>query len=345
MIAAVAAGNCAILRPSEKVPKTAAVLARIVRESFDEAEVACVVETGIDLANELITMPFDHVFFTGSIPVGRKILAAAAANLASVTLELGGKSPLVVDETADIAKTAERAVWGKFLNAGQTCVAPDYALVHRGILPAFVEAAKRTIAEFYGETEDARKSSPDFARIIDENGFRRLVSLLEEAVAAGAKVEIGGVTDPADRYIAPTLLTNVGRDSPVMREEIFGPILPVLTYETLDEIPDRINALGKPLALYVFSRRTENIESIVRRTSSGGVVINNVVIHFSNPNIPFGGVGESGQGSYHGWYGFRTFSHERSVMKQGPLALLNHVYPPYGPKTQRILKLINEFFL
>jgi aldehyde dehydrogenase (NAD+) len=345
MIAAVAAGNCAILRPSEKVPKTAAVLAHIVRESFDEAEVACVTETGVDMANELITMPFDHVFFTGSIPVGRKVMTAAAANLASVTLELGGKSPLVVDETADIAKTTERAMWGKFLNAGQTCLAPDYALVHIDILALFVEAAKRKIAEFYGKTEDVRKSSPDLARIIDDSGFQRLSSLLEEAVAAGARVEIGGVTNPGERYIAPTLLTNVGWDSRIMREEIFGPILPVLTYEALEEVPDRINALGKPLALYVFSRRPENVEAVVRRTSSGGVVINNVVIHFSNPNIPFGGVGESGQGSYHGWYGFRTFSHERTVMKQGRIGFWNNLYPPYGPKMRRILDVVNKFFL
>lgn len=341
LIAAVAAGNCAILRPSEKVPKTAAILSRIVRESFDEAEVACVTEPGIDMANELIAMPFDHVFFTGSVAVGRRVMAAAAANLAGVTLELGGKSPLVVDESADIERTAERAVWGKFINTGQTCVAPDYALVQATVLPAFVDAAKRKIAEFYGETEEAREASPAYARIIDDASFQRLCSLLEKA---GGQVEIGGRLNAADRYIAPTLLTNVNENSPLMREEIFGPILPILSFGTLDEVPARINALGKPLAMYVFSRRPENVELMVRRTSSGGVVVNNVVIHLSNPYLPFGGVGESGQGSYHGWYGFRTFSHERSVMRQGWPSLGSNLYPPYGPKMERVVSLLRRFF-
>jgi aldehyde dehydrogenase (NAD+) len=343
LVAAVAAGNCAVLRPSEKVPATAAVLTHIISEAFDEAEVACVNEPGIELANALIAMPFDHVFFTGSVAVGRKVMTAAASSMASVTLELGGKSPLVVDETANIPKTAERAVWGKFINAGQTCVAPDYALVHEAVLPAFVAAVKRKIAEFYGESEEARRASPDFPRAIDLAAFRRLSSLLEQSVMAGARVEIGGTTDAAERYIAPTVLTGVGWDSPIMKEEIFGPILPVLGFRSLDEVPGRINALGKPLALYVFSRRRENVETVLRRTSSGGAVVNNVVIHLANPNLPFGGVGESGQGSYHGWYGFRTFSHERSVMRQGPAALVNALYPPYGPKMQRILDLVGRF--
>lgn len=344
LIAAVAAGNCAIIRPSEKVPHTAAVIARIIGESFDESEVACLTEAGpgVELATELLALPFDHIFFTGSIPVGKLVMAAAATHLASVTLELGGKSPLIVDEAADVGAAANRGIWGKFVNGGQTCIAPDYALVHESRLPAFLEAAKRQIARLYGDTEEARHASPDLARIIDDAAFARLSRLLEQATAAGAKVEIGGRTLASERYIAPTLLSGVEWDSPIMREEIFGPILPVLPFRSLDEVPERIHRIGKPLALYLFSRNERSVEFIRQRTSSGGIVINNVLIHFGNPNLPFGGVGESGQGSYHGVFGFRAFSHERSVLRQTPLGAMHLVYPPYGSRAERVLRLMGK---
>ena len=344
LVAAVAAGNCAVVRPSEKVPHTADVVTAIIRDVFEEAEVACVTEPGHDLANELIALPFDHIFFTGSGPVGRRVMAAAAGNLASVTLELGGKSPLIVDETAHVAAAAQRAMWGKFVNAGQTCIAPDHALVHESVLPEFLEAARRQVAHFYGDTEEARHASPYFARIIDDAAFRRLATLLDAARDAGAKVEIGGRVVAAERYIAPTILTNVAEDSPLMKEEIFGPILPVLTFRDLEEVPAHIERIAKPLALYFFSRSRRNIAMIRKRTSSGGAVVNNVLIHFGNPKLPFGGVGESGQGSYHGWYGFRTFSHERSVLHQTPVAMIHALFPPYTPTVQKAIRLAGRLF-
>ena len=340
LVAAVSAGNCAVIRPSEKTPRTADVIARIVRQAFEEREVACVTESGVELAQALVTFPFDHVFFTGSTRVGRQVMTAAAANLASVTLELGGKSPLIVDATADARAAGARAAWGKFVNAGQTCIAPDFALVEDTVAPAFVDGACRAIERFYGASEEARQASPDFARLIDDAAFRRVSALLEAAVDAGARVEIGGRVNASDRYIAPTILGNVTWDSPVMREEIFGPVLPVVTFASANEAIERINAGPTPLALYVFSGRRENIEDIVRRTASGGVAINDVLIHFGNPNLPFGGLRESGQGTYHGFYGFREFSHERAVIRQSPLGLSRLLQPPYGKRVRMLLRLI-----
>lgn len=342
LVAAVAAGNCAVLRPSEKVPRTADVLARIVRQAFEEREVACVTEPGIELAGALLMLPFDHVFFTGSTRIGRQVMVAAAEHLASVTLELGGKSPLIVDDTADAEAAGERAAWGKFVNAGQTCIAPDYALVDERVAPTFVESAKRTVARFYGASEEARQTTPDFPRLIDDAAFRRVVGLLDEAVASGARVEVGGRASPQERYIAPTILTNVDWDSPMMKEEIFGPVLPVVTFQSIGEAINRINAGPTPLALYLFSRSHDHIERVLRGTASGGVAINDVLLQYGNPQLPFGGLRESGQGSYHGWYGFRTFSHERSVLRQGRLALTRVLYPPYGRRVRGLLRIIGR---
>jgi aldehyde dehydrogenase (NAD+) len=343
LLAAVAAGNCVIARPSHKVPHVSSIIARIIVGVFDESEVACITEPGTNLADELIDLPFDHIFFTGSQAVGRKVMAAAATNLTTVTLELGGKSPLIIDKTADIELAAERAAWGKMLNAGQTCIAPDYALVDESVSAGFVEAAKRKIAGLYGESEEARQRSPDLARIIDDAAFRRLGYLLDSAVAAEARVEIGGRVDAAERYIAPTILTNVSWEATIMQEETFGPILPVLSFKNLESLPAKVNALGVPLALYVFSQSGENVEFLLSHISSGAVGINEVVLHSANPNLPFGGVGPSGQGNYHGWYGFRTFSHERPVMRQTPLNLQRLVYPPYGHRTEILANLLDRF--
>jgi aldehyde dehydrogenase (NAD+) len=328
LVAAVAAGNCAILRPSEKVPHTARVLERLVADAFPPEEVA-VVGGGVATAEALLELPFDHVFFTGSTAVGRKVMAAAAKHLGTVTLELGGKSPAVVDETADVRAAARRIAWGKFVNAGQTCVAPDYVMVHAGRERELVAELQTAIAEFYGATEDERQRSPDFARIVDAGAFRRLDALLRESVAAGARVEAGGRTDEAGRYVAPTLLTGVRADSPAMREEIFGPILPILTFRSIEEVVAHVRRGPKPLAMYVFSRRRAVVEALIGGTSAGGTVVNNVLIHLANPSLPFGGVGESGQGSYHGRFGFRAFSHERSVLVQGRAAMVDVFFPPY----------------
>jgi aldehyde dehydrogenase (NAD+) len=335
LVAAVAAGNCAVLRPSEKVPHTSAVVRRLVERVFEADEVA-VVGGGVTVANALLELPFDHFFFTGSTAVGRKVMAAAAKHLASVTLELGGKSPVFIDETADAADAARRLMWGKFVNAGQTCIAPDYVLIHERQERAFLDAARATIAEFYGATEEERRASTDFCRIVDAGAHRRISEMLEASVAAGARVEIGGVVDAEERYIAPTVLSNVTRYSPAMEEEIFGPILPVLTYKSLDDAMDIVRKGGKPLAMYLFCGSAANRERILAGTTAGATVVDNVLLHYANPHLPFGGVGESGQGSYHGEYGFRAFSHERAVMRQRGRPLAEMFYPPYARRMREI---------
>ena len=329
LVAAVAAGNCAILRPSERVPHTSAVAARIVAEVFAADEVAIV---GGDeaVADVLLGLPFDHVFFTGSTAIGRKVMAAAATHLSSVTLELGGKSPAIVDETADVPRAARSIMWGKFVNAGQTCVAPDFVLVHESRAAEFLDSARRALSSFYGPTEEARNRSDDFCRIIDDREWTRLSGLIEQAIAEGAAVEAGGAADRQDRYIAPTLLSGVRDDSVLMAGEIFGPVLPVLTYGTRDDLFRMLRSQPKPLAMYVFSRSQAHIDETLARTSAGGTVVNNCLIHLVNPGLPFGGTGESGFGSYHGRFGFEAFSHARAVVVQGRPALGALFHPPYA---------------
>lgn len=336
LIGALAAGNCVILRPSEKTAHTAAVVQDLIRSTFDEREVA-IFTGGVEVADALLELPFDHIFFTGSTRIGKKVMAKAAEHLASVTLELGGKSPCIIDETANLRATAERVVWGKFVNAGQTCVSPDYVLVHEKVQDAFVEQTRQAIARFYGSTEEARKQSPDLARIIDDGAFRRLKALLEETAAEGARVEIGGQTDAQERYIAPTVLTGVSPASAIMREEIFGPILPVLTWKSVEDVHALVERFGKPLVLYAFSRREKEVEALLRNTTSGAVLVNNTLMHVGHPELPFGGVGASGQGSYHGEASIRAFSHERAVMRQGRPIGVKMFYPPYSVRTKRLL--------
>jgi aldehyde dehydrogenase (NAD+) len=312
------------------------VLARILGEVFPEEEVA-VVRGGVEVAQNLLALPFDHVFFTGSIPVGKIVMGAAAKTLASVTLELGGKSPTLVDETAELPLAVERILWAKFVNAGQTCVAPDYVWIHASRLQEFLVQARGVLDRFYGPDEKARRESPDLSRIVNDRNFVRLASALDESVAAGAKVEAGGVRDADERYIAPTLLSAVTWEMPIMREEIFGPILPILTYRDLDEVYATLRARDKPLALYVFTRDSRRAWEVIRNTTAGGTVVNNAVIHAGNTYLPFGGVGASGMGNYHGEHGFRTLSHERAVLVQGPFRLLRYTFPPYGKRKQTLV--------
>jgi aldehyde dehydrogenase (NAD+) len=340
LVAAVAAGNRVVLKPSEKVPQTSAALARLVAAVWDESEVA-VLQGDAQLAAALVTLPFDHIFFTGSASTGRHVLAAAAARLTPVTLELGGKSPAIVDQSADVTRAAARIVWGKFMNAGQTCVAPDYVYVHASVAPAFLAAAKRTLATFYGATDEAREATPDYCRIVDRAAWERLSDLLDDAVGRGAQIETGGQRHAATRYLAPTIVANVPTDALLMGEEIFGPVLPVLTYRDIDEVHRFVAAHGRPLALYVFSEDQAAVERVIAHASSGGTVVNNVVLHLANPDLPFGGVGESGFGRYHGRFGFTTFSHERAVLTQRRPDLVHLFYPPYGRKVGRVLKLLN----
>jgi aldehyde dehydrogenase (NAD+) len=329
LVAAVAAGNCVIVRPSDKVPHTSEVARQIIAEAFAPDEVA-MISGPQSTADTLLALPFDHVFFTGSTPVGRKIMAAAAPHLSSVTLELGGKSPAIVDETAHIEQAASRIMWGKFVNAGQTCVAPDYAFVHAAKADEFFAACRRVLSSFYGATDEARRQSGDYCRMIDAGNWTRVTTLVAEAVRAGAKLEAGGQADEAERYIAPTILSNVAANSPIMTDEIFGPVLPVLTYRSLEEILSFLHARPKPLAMYVFSRSDVHIQEVLARTSAGGTVINNCLIHLINPGLPFGGTGDSGFGRYHGRFGFETFSHARAVLVQGRFSLAHVFYPPYA---------------
>jgi aldehyde dehydrogenase (NAD+) len=340
----VAAGNVCIVRPSEKVPATSAVMARIVADVFPEDE-AGIVLGGVDAADALLELPFDHIFFTGSTAVGRKVMHAAADHLASVTLELGGKSPAIVDRSADVAQAAERIVWGKFVNAGQTCVAPDYVLVHEADAPAFLAAATRAIHRFYGAGDEGPRASEDFARIVDDRGFRRLADALAQTVAEGATVVAGGATDAADRYVAPTILTDVRPDAPVMREEIFGPILPVLPVRSLDEALAFVNARPKPLALYVFTEEPATQNQVLEQTTSGGVAVNDTLMHYMQDDLPFGGVGPSGIGVYHSEEGFNTFSHLKPVFRQASLGGFTGaqlLYPPYGKVTKVLLQLMRK---
>lgn len=342
LVAAMAAGNCCILKPSSKVPHTSRFVKELMSGLFSDDEVA-VFEGSAAVSDALLEFPFDHIFFTGSPRIGKTVMAAAAKHLATVTLELGGKSPVIIDETADIRKAAERTVWGKFLNAGQTCVAPDYLLIHESRLAEFVSEAKRIIAERFGPTEEARRASPDFCRLVSVGHAQGLAKVLAASVRHGARVEIGGVCDEGERYLSPTLLTNVAADSPIMSEEIFGPILPILTYKSLDEVCRIVRSKDKPLALYVFSRDEASVEKILRGTTAGGTCVNSMIIHLANPDLPFGGVGNSGMGNYHGYFGFRALSHERAVLRQGWLDVLRLFYPPYTEKTRKLIGLALDY--
>lgn len=343
LVSAVAAGCCAIIKPSEYTPHASRVIKEIVGEVFDAREVA-VVEGEVDVAKALLRQPFDHVFFTGSPGVGKEVMKAAAAHLASVTLELGGKSPTIVDETANLDAAAARIVSGKFVNSGQTCIAPDYLYVHERVQDALVEKLRARIRDFYGEFDAARAASADYARIVNEKHYARVKRLLDDALSAGAKLTAGGMTDAAHRYISPTLLTEVPMEAQVMEEEIFGPLLPILPFRSLDEAIATINSKPKPLALYLFSSSEANIEKVLRETSAGGCCINDTAIHFLHPELPFGGVNNSGIGKSHGHHGFLAFSNEKSVLYQRlPRSPLAKFYPPYTGTTQKLIDLMLKY--
>jgi|JI10StandDraft_1071094.scaffolds.fasta_scaffold00668_28 aldehyde dehydrogenase (NAD+) len=342
LVAAIAAGNCVIIKPSNNTKNTAAITKKIISSLFNENEVY-MAESDRDTAAALLEKPFDHIFFTGSTSVGVTIMEAAAKNLASVTLELGGKSPVIIDESADLDDTTGKVIWGKVLNGGQTCVGVDYVLVHESKYSEFIELAKTQIKKFYGETPEDWHTTPDFCRIINDKNFDRLKETVESSVKMGAKLELGGQFKKEERYISPTILSNVSLDSPVMLEEIFGPILPVIAYKTLDEAISIVQSKHKPLSLYIFSEKEEPIEKILKNTSSGGVVINGVVAHLGNPELPFGGVNHSGIGNYHGHFGFKAFSHERAVLKVSKLTLLKMLFPPYTKTTKAFVDFMTNY--
>ncbi|MEQ1746625.1 MAG: aldehyde dehydrogenase family protein [Saprospiraceae bacterium] len=336
LVSAVAAGNCALIKPSEHAPNSARLIRRIVEECFSPEEVA-VVEGDTELAKSLLELEFNHIFFTGSTNVGKIVMTAAAKHLASVTLELGGKSPVIVDETADLDRAASRIAWLKCMNGGQTCIAPDYALVHHSVHDVFVEKVGACIKKFYGDDQQARRRTPDLSRMVHGRHFESVKNLLEDALQRGATVAFGGKHDAVERYFEPTVLTDVPEGAAILEHEIFGPLLPVLRYDTLEAALARINVRPKPLALYIFSQKEASIQQVVRETRGGGICINECGLQFFNPELPFGGHNASGIGAYHGETGFREFSNARGITRQhSPLPTTALFLPPYG---SRLMKL------
>ena len=331
LLGAIAAGNCAIIKPSEIAVNTSEVVADLIAHTFDSSYIAAVTG-GVEKSQQLLAEKFDHIFFTGGTRVGKIVMEAAAKNLTPVTLELGGKSPCIIDDCIQLEYTAKRITWGKFINAGQTCVAPDYLLVNKSVKSDLLEKIKQSIDKFYGKNP---ANSPDYGRIINEKQFNRLNHLLEEG-----KIFIGGETKSEELYISPTVIEGVNWDSGIMEEEIFGPILPVLEYENLDEAIALVNSRPKPLSLYFFSRNKQKQKQVLREISSGNVCINDTVMQFAVPSLPFGGVGNSGIGSYHGKASFDTFSHYKSVLNKGLWFDLKFRYAPYKNKVGLIKKII-----
>ena len=331
LIGSIAAGNCTVLKPSEYAPHTAAIISEIMASCFDKRYVA-VIEGDATVGESLLEEHFDYIFFTGSVNVGKRVMSAAAKNLTPVTLELGGKNPCIIDQDVNLDLAARRIVFGKFINAGQTCIAPDYLWVHQSNKAKLLERIRNYLNRFYGE--DPRKS-PDFARVINQHHFNRLLRLLENC-----DVIIGGQSDPQNLYIAPTVITNLSWDDPVMQDEIFGPILPVLEFEDLSHVISSLNSRPKPLALYIFSNRRENCRKVVDQVSFGNGCINDTVVQFANLNLPFGGVGSSGIGSYHGKASFDILSHKKSVLKKMFIFDPSLRYPPYKNKLSILKKIL-----
>jgi aldehyde dehydrogenase (NAD+) len=319
LVSALAAGNCAVLKPSELAPRTAEAIAALARDAFAENFISAV-NGGADVAEALLRERFDKIFFTGSTRVGRAVMAAAAKQLTPVTLELGGKCPVIVCADAVVEQAARRIAWGKFLNAGQTCVAPDFVLVQRRVSEAFVNALKKSVMEFYGA--DASQSA-DYGRIVNARHFERLVNYLRDG-----KVIQGGEHDAKDLFLAPTLLADVSPEAPVMQEEIFGPILPVLEFDRLDDALALLRGRATPLALYVFTRNRATEARVLTETRSGGACANDVVSHMLGTGLPFGGLGDSGLGAYHGRAGFDAFSHQRAVLRRATWLDTPFRYPP-----------------
>lgn len=331
LVAAIAAGNCVVIKPSELAPNTSHLVAKMCKELF-EPNFVTVVQGDASVSTELLKVKWDHIFFTGGTKIGQIVMEAAAKHLTPVTLELGGKSPCIVDSECDFEMTVKRIVWGKFMNAGQTCVAPDYVFVPAGFKSKFIELAKKEITRFFGEDPS---HSDDYARIISDRHLKRLEGLLK-----GPEVAIGGKVDEKDRYFSPTVLTEVEWSHPVMQDEIFGPLLPLIEYGTLEEVIQTINSHPKPLALYFFSTSDVRIQEVLSKCSFGGGCINDVLIHLGNPRLPFGGVGPSGMGAYHGEYGFKVFSHYKSVVYRKFAFDLPLRYPPYKDKLKLLKKLL-----
>lgn len=340
LVSAIAAGNTVIIKPSEMTPNIAKVMAEMVADLFDENEIA-LIEGEVEVSQELLKLPFNHIFFTGSPQVGKIVMQAASKHLTSVTLELGGKSPTIIDETANLKAAAKKIAWGKFLNSGQTCIAPDYILVKDAVKDAFVAELRAQLKTFY--TADA-SASDSLSRVVNAKHYERLVAHLEDAKSNNATIEIGGKTASEDNFIEPTVISNVPESASLLQDEIFGPILPIKTYKTLEEAINYVNAKEKPLALYVYSKSKRNINTVIKNTRAGSTAINNNVLQYTNHNLPFGGSNNSGIGKAHGVFGFQEFSNMRSVLKQHTIGSIEFLFPPYTNFKQKLVDLTIKWF-
>jgi len=339
LVPAIACGNTVMIKTSEMAPHFSKVLVSIVTSCFDENEVA-IVEGDVSVASALLDLPFDHMFFTGAPNIGKIVMAAAAKHLSSVTLELGGKSPIIIDETADLELAARTIAWGKYINNGQTCIAPDHIYVHTSVMQDFTHAIINAMNEWYGEGMAAKTSL--LARIINRRHTERVNGLLQDAKEQGAKVVYGGAVDINTNFISPTLLSDIPDSARIMQEEIFGPLLPLISYSSLDEVIGKINAQPKPLALYIWSKNKANANKIISETTAGGTCVNHIAAHFLDQNLPFGGVNNSGIGSYHGEWGIRAFAHERAIVRTHYMTA-KMFFPPYTPRIRKILGLILKY--
>ncbi|MEJ2112740.1 MAG: aldehyde dehydrogenase family protein [Flavobacteriaceae bacterium] len=340
LVSAIAAGNTAIIKPSELTPNTSRVMAKIINDLFDENEVA-LIEGDAETSQELLKLPFNHIFFTGSPKVGKIVMQAAAKNLSSVTLELGGKSPTIIDETANIKSAVKKTVWGKFLNNGQTCIAPDYILINDTIKNDFVNEFKTNLEYFF--TKDIMASN-SICRIVNRNHFNRLIKHLEDAKSKNASIEIGGQSQPEENFISPTLISNLSENASLLQDEIFGPILPIITYKSIEEAVTYINSKEKPLSLYIYSKNKNNVDYIINNTRAGSTCINNNLLQASNHYLPFGGTNNSGMGKSHGFFGFQEFSNTRSVLKYNFKGFTENFYPPYTSAKQKLIDLAIKWF-
>lgn len=340
LVSAIAAGNTVIIKPSEHTPNTSRVMAKLVSDVFNENEIA-LVEGEVETAQELLKLPFNHIFFTGSPVVGKVVMEAASKNLTSVTLELGGKSPTIIDETANINQAIKNLVWGKYLNTGQICIAPDYLMVHESKKAEFLEAFKSK-AQYYYSNDSSKSQS--LGRIINEKHFNRLVNYITSAKESGATIEMGGGYNQEDRFIEPTVISNLKEKHVLFQEEIFGPILPIKTFNHLDEVISYVNSKEKPLALYIYSQNKKNVDYIINNTRAGGTCINTNALHLSNHQLPFGGSNNSGIGKTHGYFGFQDFSNQRAVLKRHTIGPLYLLLPPYNSFKQKVVDLAIKWF-
>lgn len=331
MIGAMAAGNCVVIKPSEQTPTVSKVIREMLTKNFEHNYIR-VVEGEKEVTSRLIHSPFDYIFFTGSVPVGKIVMEAASVNLTPVTLELGGKSPCIIDKSANIKVAAERIAWGKFFNAGQTCIAPDYLLIHQSIKDKFTEEFKNTISKFYG---DNIEKSKDFSRIVNERHTNRLISIIEKD---RKKIIFGGNYNLKNKYIEPTVIDKVTWEDECMKDELFGPIMPMMSFNNINEVIGMINGRPKPLAIYTFSNDKSVQNKILTSTSSGGFCVNDTLSHFSTHYLPFGGVGNAGMGAYHGEESFKTFSHMKSILNKSTAVRMSLIFPPYSDSNLKIVK-------